>query len=169
MDIGQAIQPGKQNPLAGIFSGLSTLLGIGSKEGQQATATPENKERDPAIAAMSTAKPQDTPPPVASKSETQPNENQGLLMKAIESIVNAFGMKMEDLTRLLLKANPLVAQEAVASALQAVLPQQAVTTDPLGASIKAVLSGQPAPEAFAKLQTEAQATANTQPLTTLTI
>jgi hypothetical protein len=59
------------------------------------------------------------------------------------------------------------ALSSTGQASQGVSAKQAVTTDPLGESIKAVLSGKPEPEAFAKLQAEAQATANTQPLTTL--
>lgn len=153
MDIGQAIQPGKQNPLAGIFSGLSSLLGIGSKEGPQTTLTQENKERDPAIAAMSTAKPDISSTVSASNPEhsansvamaaakpevpatpiakfgepAQPDAQQSMMLKVLEGALKPFGYDMDKLFKLLLKLNPAKLQEALLEAAQSLMARQTNT------------------------------------------
>lgn len=86
-----------------------------------AKAVIENSDRSPEAVAMSVANPET---PAQQAVETKVNEKQSLLMKAVEGLAKTFGFKMADLTKLLLKANPAVAQEAIADAMKSMVKQQ---------------------------------------------
>lgn len=91
-------------------------------ETQAPAAVVENATRDAATPAVQLSAPQ-TPAPQVQK-EDKPDEKQGLLMKAVEGLAKTFGVDLPALTKLLLKANPKIAEEALTEAAQALVAKQ---------------------------------------------
>lgn len=68
------------------------------------------------------------------KTEAKPDEKQSLLMKAVEGLAKTFGVDIGALTKLLLQANPKVAQEALTEAAQNLVAKQ-VAANPTPATV----------------------------------
>lgn len=124
------------NLLGGLLGGGQPQQAVAQKPESTApqapTASPINKEHNPAAVALSAEQPK-----AASKLDSQITEAKANLPKALEileSVLKTLGISLKDFTQSLLQKQPELTRNIVEEALKAIVPQQAAVQAPVAQS-----------------------------------